>query len=67
MSRGPALVSKQGCGKDGEAPSNAASVWMGRGGVIVWRWDPDQTNPPVMDQVPGSSATPAEAASAKKR
>lgn len=36
------------------------------GGVSVWRWDPDQTNPPVTHQVPGSSVIPAEADSAKK-
>lgn len=53
-------------GKDSEAPSNAAFVWMG-GVVSVWRWDPDQTNPPVTHQVPGSSVIPTEADSAKKK
>lgn len=37
------------------------------GGGRVWRWDPDQTNPPVTHQVPGSSVIPAEADSAKKQ
>lgn len=36
---------------------------FGGGGVIVWRWDSDQTKPP---QVPSSSAVPAEADAAKK-
>lgn len=53
-------------GKNSEAPSNTAFVWIG-GGVIVWRWDSKQTNPPVMDQVPRSSAVPAEAEAAKKK
>lgn len=53
-------------GKDSEAPSNAAFVWMG-GRFSVWRLDPDQTNPPVTHQVPGSSVIPAEADSAKKK
>lgn len=39
---------------------------VGVGGVSVWRWDPDQTNPPFTDQVLGSSVIPAEADSAKK-
>lgn len=46
-------------GKDGEAPSNAAFVWTG-GGISVWRWNPDQTIPPVADQVAGSSTMRAE-------
>lgn len=46
-------------GKDREAPSNALFVWTG-GEISVWRWDPDQTIPPVADQVAGSSAMRAE-------
>ena len=45
-------------GKDREAPSYAAFVWTG-GEIGVWRWDPDQTIPPVADQVAGSSVLQA--------
>ena len=46
-------------GKDGEAPSNAAFVWTG-GEISVWKWNPDQTIPPVVDQVAGSPAMRVE-------
>lgn len=42
-------------GKDGEAPSNVVFVWTG-GEISVWSWSPDQTIPPVADQVAGNSA-----------
>lgn len=51
---GPRSVSKQGMGKT-EAPSNAVFVWT-EGEISVWRKNPDQTIPPVADQVAGSSA-----------
>lgn len=47
-------------GKDGEAPSNAAFVWRGGGGISVWRWDPDQIIPPVAAQIAGRPAMQAE-------
>lgn len=49
-------------------PNQGLFGWLGgRRVVIAWKWDPDLTNPPVIDQDPGSSAIPAEANSAGKK
>lgn len=52
-------VSKQGMGKLDRQPSNAEFVWT-EGEISVWRWNPDQTIPPVADKVAGSAAMQAE-------
>ncbi len=51
-------VSKQGMGKTERHP--AMLYLFGGGGISVWRWNPDQTIPPVADQVADSSVMRAE-------
>lgn len=58
MSGGPLCLQTRH-GKDRAAPSNAAFVWT-EGEISIWRWNPDQTIPPVADQVAGSLAMQAE-------
>lgn len=56
---GARSVSKQGMGKTERHPA-MLRLFGRRGGISVWRWNPDQTIPPVADQVAGSSAMQAE-------
>lgn len=56
---GAHFVSKQGMGKT-ERHSAMLRLFGRRGRISVWRWNPDQTIPPVADQVAGSSVKHVE-------